>query len=104
MIQQTEFSIKSRKEIFRVGKIDPIDLLTTCSMIDFENAKVTKNLFEFILENVEVKQGETWLPVKTKGRSIYNPAGIEDNLMSFNEIVNYFMKQVIMPVFQKSSE
>ena len=63
-----EFQIASRKELFRVAKISPIDILAISTQIDFESFKMTKTLMTFCIENVEVKMGEKWVTVKVKDK------------------------------------
>lgn len=103
-MEQKEFKINSRKETFRVAHISPVDLLAISTQIDFENFKMTKTLMLFCLENVEVKIGEKWVPVKTKDREIYYPKDLENDLIGLNEIFVWMMENVITTVFQKSSE
>ena len=103
-MEQKEFKLNSRQEQFRVAKISPIDILAISTQIDFENFKTTKTLMQFCIENVEVKIGEKWLPVKTKEREIYWPKDIENDFVALNEIFIYMMENVVTAVFPKSSE
>lgn len=103
-MEQKEFKIKSREETFRVGQISPVDLLAISTQIDFENFNMTKILIQFCLENTEVKMGEKWIPVKTKGRELYYPKDIVNDLIAMNEIFTWMMENVIVAVFQRSSE
>lgn len=100
-----EFTIDSRKGTkFRVGKISPVDLMAITTMIDFEKFETNKTLITFCLENAEVLVGEKWLPVKTKGREVYQPLGIEGDFVALNEIFIWMMENVISKTFTKSSE
>ena len=99
-----EFQIESRKETFRVAKISPVDLLAISTQIDFENLKMTKSLIQFCLENLEVKMGETWMPVKSKDKEIYWPKDIVNDLISLQQLFMYMMENVIAKTFMKSSE
>ena len=103
-MEQTEFKLESRSEQFRVAKISPIDILAISTQIDFENFKMTKTLMTFCVENVEVKIGEKWLPVKTKDKEIYWPKDIANDFIALNEIFIYMMENVVTAVFPKSSE
>ena len=89
---------------FRVGKISPVDLMAVTQIIDFEKFEANKTLITFCLENTEVLIGEKWLPVKTKGREIYQPMGIENDFIALNQIYLYIMENVIAKTFTKSSE
>ena len=101
---EQEFKINSRKESFRVGKISPVDLMAITTLIDFEKFEANKTLITFCLENTEVLVGEKWLPVKVKGREIYQPMGIESDFVALNEIFVWMMENVISKTFTKSSE
>lgn len=104
-MEQVEFKIESRKDqIFRVAKISPIDILAISTQIDFESFKATKTLMTFCVENVEVKIGEKWLPVKTKDKEIWWPKDIVNDFVALNEIFIWMMENVITAVFPKSSE
>ena len=99
-----EFKINSREEQFRVANISPVDMLAISTQVDFEKFEMTKTLIKFCLENVEVKMGEKWLPVKMKDREIYQPLNIKDDFIALNEIFTYMMSEVIAKVFMKSNE
>ena len=101
---QKEFKIDSREEQFRVAKISPIDMMAISTQIDFESFKMTKTLMQFCVENVEVKIGEKWLPVKMKDKEIYQPKDIVNDFVALNEIFIWMMENVVTAVFQKSNE
>lgn len=99
-----QFKIESYPDHqFRVSKISPVDLMAITQTIDFEKYEANKTLINFCLENAEVLMGEKWMPVKTKGREVYQPIGIENNLMALNEIYLWMMENVIAKTFMKSS-
>lgn len=100
-----EFKIESKpKTEFRIAKISPVDLLAIATQINFDKFEQTQTVFKFALESIEAKVGEAWLPVKYKDRDVYSPSGIEDEFIPLNELVTYFMVEVIGKTFQKSSE
>lgn len=100
-----EFSIESRpNQRFRVAKISPVDLMAITQTIDFDRFESNQTLIRFCLENAEVLVGEKWLPVKTKGREVYQPLGIEGDLNALNEIFLWMIENVIAKTFTKSSE
>ena len=72
--------------------------------IDFEKFETNKSLISFCLENAETLVGEKWLPVKIKNQEVYQPMGIESNILALNEIYLYMMENVIAKTFMKSSE
>lgn len=105
MIQQTEFEIEELKGVtFRVGKVAPTEILAISTQIDFDNFGQSLSFINFALEHLEVKMGEKFNPVKVKGKDIYMPLGLDDNLMAMNSLVAYFLEEVIAKAFMKSSE
>ena len=100
-----EFTIENLpNQTFRVAKISPVDLMAITTMIDFDKFETNKSLITFCLENTEVKMGNTWQPVKVKGRENYQPMGIENDFISLNQIFVWMMENVIAKTFTKSSE
>lgn len=101
----TEFTIQSRPElVFRTKKISPVDLLALTTTIDFENFTKTKELYNFALEHIEVKDNnDKWSSAKIEGREVYNLL-IEDDVMAMNELITYFLNEVVGKAFMKSSE
>lgn len=98
------FNLKSNSQFtFRFTRISPIELLALQTQINLEDFEQTQKLFTFILEKTEVQIGQEWFPVKMKGKEVYSPSGIEDNMDMLNEIIYYFMDNVIKPTFMKSS-
>ena len=99
-----QFEIESLPgQVFRVAKISPVDLMAITQTIDFDRFEANQALIRFCLENAEVLMGEKWLPVKTKGREVYQPMGIEGNIPALNDIFLWMMQNVIAKSFTKSS-
>lgn len=104
-MKQQEFTIENLPDLqFRLMKISPVDLLAMTTQLDFDNFKKTKVLYTFALENIEVKQGEKWLPVKVAGKEIYTPTEIEDNLIALNQLADWFLDNVVTKSFTESSK
>lgn len=104
-ITNKEFKIDSyEKSTFRVSKISPVDLVAISQSIDLDRFENNKTLINFCLESLEVEVGNTWLPVKTKNREVYQPMGIENNLIALNELYLWVLENVIFKTFTKSSE
>lgn len=99
-----EFKITNDDNLYRIGKISPVELLASSTLIGAEDLKMTVDLFKFALEHTEVKLGEKWLPVKAKDAEVYLPNGIEDNILALNEIASYIFKEAIIKSFTKSNE
>lgn len=103
MVNQ-EFRIDSLPDReFRVGKISPVDLMAITQTIDFDKFEANQTLVRFCLESCEAKVGEKWMPVKAKGRDVYQPMGIESDLVALNEIFLWVMENVIAKAFTRSS-
>ena len=103
---EKEFKIKSCPDFeFRSRRISPIDLLALATTsISFEDFGKTKEFYSFALENVEVKLGDKWYPVKYAGREVYSPPELMENIVALNEICQWFLENIIVSAFPKSSE
>lgn len=95
-----EFKLSSFSQSFRIKKMNAIEIFAMKTQIDFDNFNNAMNTFNLILENVEVKLDDTWLPVKE--HSNYYPLGIENDIIAIDEISAEFMKQ-LKEVFRKSN-
>lgn len=101
----TEFTVKSLSDFtFRDMDVSPIDLLAISTQIDFDAFSKTKEIFTFALEHLEVKVGDKWFPVKTKGREVYMPMTLQKNVMAISELCQWYVENVIIPVFPQSAE
>lgn len=100
-----EFTIEScPNTTFRDGYVSPVDLLAISTQVDFDAFSKTKELFSFALEHTEVMVGDKWLPVKTSGRDVYMPIGVETNYSALNDICTWYLQNVISKVFTNSAE
>lgn len=99
-----EFKIKSRNEVFRIKQMNAIETLALNTQISFQNIEKTTQLFNIVLERIEVRCGNDWLPVKEKGHDIFYPAGIENDVHAIDELITYFMNEYLKPIFTKSNE
>ena len=105
MITQKEFKIDSYKDLtFRVGKIDAIQMLAFRTTMDFTNIESTESTYKFVFEHLEVNVGNKWIPVKEKDINVYYPDGLDNNLNAMNELLAYFLNNVVKPLFMKSNE
>ena len=98
-----EFKITHSSETFRVKKMNAIEALALQSQIDFDSVESTEKLYNAILERLEVKVNDQWLPVKEKGRNIYYPDGIENCVNVIQELIHHFLYDYLKPLFQKSN-
>ena len=97
-----EFNIKTLPNDFRIAKMNALEALAMRSVIDFDNFESTYKMLTLIIEHIEVRLDDKWLPVKEKGRDIYYPVGIEDNIYALNELVEVFLNDYFKPLFLKS--
>lgn len=97
-----KFTIGSHE--FRVAKMNAVEVLALNSQVGLDTVEEAEKFFNAILERVEVKCGDGWLPVKEKGRSVFYPAGIDEDVQTIQTIVGTFMRDYLKPVFQKSNE
>jgi len=101
---ETSFKIKDYPKEFRIKKISPVKILSIATQFGEDSLEATERIFTFALENTEVLILDKYLPVKEEGKEVYWPNDIEDNILVLQELVTYFVKNVINIVFQKSSE
>lgn len=97
-----EFKIKSLGNDFRIKKMNALEALALRNVIDFDDFETTLKMLNVIVEHIEVKCEDTWLPVKETGRDVFFPVGIEDNMLALNELVNVFLNDYFKPLFRKS--
>ena len=97
----TEFEINSLH--YRVKKMNAIEMLAIQSQISFDSADESYACYSQILERCEVQCNDKWLPVKEKGKEIYYPAGLEDDLETVQIIIKHFINW-LKDVFTKSNE
>lgn len=95
-----EFKISAYEQPFRIKKMNAIEILAMRTQMDFKNFNFALDSFNLILEKLEVKCGDDWLPVKE--RDIFFPVGIEENIDAIDELTSQFMKK-FKTVFQKSN-
>lgn len=104
-MNNVEFTVDSYKDTtFRTTKISPVSLLAISTQINFDKFEQTEELIKFSLEHLEVKIGEQWFPVKVKDKDVYMPTDIESNLLVLNDLVTWFLVNIISRAFQKSNE
>lgn len=96
-----EITIKSFD--FRLKRLNALEVLAFQTQISFDDLETVLKLYETILEKYEVKIGNGWLPVKTKGKNIFCPEGIENDVETVQSLINEFLKY-LHSVFTKSDE
>lgn len=85
---------------YRIKKMNAIEFLALRSQLDFSTMQSTMNCYSTILEQLEIKVKDQWLPVK-KG-DIYLPAELETNFQLMEELITFFLNY-LKEVFPKSN-
>lgn len=101
---EKEFTIDSLpKYEFRVGKISPVEMLAISTQINFDSYNQSLTFINFALEHLEVKMGNIYNPVKIKNKDVYMPIELSTNFQAMNDLVEYFLTNVVYEAFMKSS-
>lgn len=103
-MKQLEFTIKSRTEQFRTTKIETVEILSIAPLASMDDYSQNMQVFNFILDHVEVNLNGLWTVLRDKKTHAYMLGDIEDDAIALNEIIAWFLQNVIYSVFQKSSE
>ena len=96
-----EFKLKEREQIFRIKQMNAIEVFSLRAVMGYSNFKESMDTVNALLERVEVKFGEKWLPVKDGNN--YYPAGIENDYPAIEELI-FKVNDYLKSVFQKSRE
>lgn len=103
-MEQKEFQIKNYEQYtFRLKKINAIEIFALKTQLRFTNVDDTTNVINSIFERIEVKAGNTWLPVKLKDNDVYTPDVLEEDVEFVSSLMNKFI-EMVNEVFQKSRE
>ena len=95
-------NLKIKSNEFRIRKMNAIEVISFRSLMDFKTLDGVSGFFKTVLENIEVKIGDEWLPVKEKNREAYYPNGIENDIKAIDKLLNYF-QSYLGEVFTQSS-
>lgn len=101
---EREFKIKSKPNKFRIKEMKATQTLALRNQMNFDDMDKNADFFDLILENIEVEFKDNWYPVKEKGREVYYPAGVENDLATIQELINYFINDYLLPVFRESAK
>lgn len=96
------FTIEGYSQQFRIKKMNAIEALALQSQISFDSVEDTQNLYNSLLERLEVECKDKWLPVKEKGRDVFYPAGIEEDIPAIQSLIKEFLNY-LKPLFTKSN-
>ena len=95
-------NLKIKSNEFSIRKMNVIEVISFRSLMDFKTLDGVSGFFKTVLENIEVKIGDEWLPVKEKNREVYYPNGIENDIKAIDKLLNYF-QSYLGEVFTQSS-
>ena len=95
-------NLKIKSNEFRIRKMNAIEVISFRSLMDFKTLDSVNGFLKTVLENIEVKIGDEWLPVKEKNREVYYPNGIENDIKAIDKLLNYF-QSYLGEVFTQSS-
>lgn len=85
-----EREIEIKGKTYRVKQMNAIEVLAIRSQYDFDTYESTYKLFNTALERMEVKCGDKWLPVKEKGKNVYYPANVENDMETIESLISKF--------------
>lgn len=95
--------LKYKEHEYKMKDMNAIEIMAMQSQMSFDNYEKTENFYKLLLEKMEVKINDKWLPVKEKGREIYYPDGIENDIEAIGNMLTYCSKY-LKSVFPKSNE
>ena len=102
-MEQKIFKIEGYDFDFRIKNMKAVEVLAIKSQINFDDEDKAKKCFDTILEKFEVRCSDSWVPVKMKNAEVYFPEAVETDPNLVDKLVDYFIKDYLAPVFQKSS-
>ena len=88
---------------FRIRKMNAIELMALRTQLSFSNFEEAINTYSTLMENLEYHFKDKWLPVKEKGRNIFYPNGIEEDINAISQMLEYVL-DYFKSVFPKSSK
>lgn len=104
MLENKEFKIEGYDFTFRIKTMNAIEAFAIQSQFDFRDLKRATNLINVVLEHIEIKVKDQWLPVKMEGRNVFVPESIESDVHLLRELMNFFSDKYLDGLFQKSDE
>lgn len=99
-----EFKIDSLDFDFRVKRLNVIEVLAIRANLASDNIEETTRLFNSILERLEVRIEDKWIPVKLKNLDNLTPACLDADIRAVKELIDFFIKDYLKQVFMKSNE
>lgn len=94
-----EFKVK--EHTYRIKRMNMIEVLALQSQITFKNTEKTYQMYNELLERIEVQIGDKWLPVKSK--DMYFPNDVENDIETIQILIGHFL-EYLKSVFRNSNE
>lgn len=100
-----EFTIESIPNVeFRIKKMNALETLAMQNMMKFSDMDSTLKTYTTIMEYIEVKVNDKWIDVYNKKTGEMLPVSLNEDVAQVNDLITYFLKEYLIPVFRKSNE
>lgn len=87
---------------YRVKKLNALDIFAIKTACSFKTVESAKTSFEQILNKIEVQCLDKWITCFEEDN--FYPANLENDVELVNELVSWFVGEVINPHFKKLDE
>ena len=104
LLDEFELEVKGTKYVFRFKQMSPAKMIALGYQMKLSDVERTETLSREVLENTEFKTETEWLPVKEKDKETYWPMSLEKDYLACKKIVDIFILDILLPVFQPSRE
>lgn len=104
LLEEFELEVEGMKHVFRFKKMSPAKMIALGYQMKLSDVERTETLSKEVLENTEFKTETEWLPVKEKDKEVYWPMSLENDYLACKNLVDLFILEVLLPVFQPSRE
>ena len=102
-MEQKEFITLNGKHC-REKKTSLVELMSIVDYYNSNDLDKVETINRFALEHLEVEIEGVWVPVKAKGKENYMPVDLADDIIEMRDMIQWYLKTVLNPVFQKSVE
>lgn len=100
-----EFTIESIPNVeFRIKKMNALETLAMQNVMKFSDMDSTLKTYMTIMEYIEVKVNDKWIDVYNKKTGEMLPVSLNENIAQVNDLITFFLKEYLIPVFRKSNE
>lgn len=91
-----------RQFTYRIKSMNALEVLALKTCVDFDNYESTLNMYNVLLDKIEVQIIDKWLTVKEKDSNVFCPAEAEHDIDLLQELITFIM-EYIQQVFPKSN-